>query len=281
MPATFSKKQRLPSQTDAAPAQDLFMKAPGLLQMVLEGRAPWEHAALAAAWPLLKQAPKGDGHSVLVLPGFVAGDNSTFLLRRFLTDRGYQTSGWLQGRNLGPRPGVLESSLELLQSLADKSGGPVSIVGWSLGGIYARELAKMAPALVRRVVTLGSPFGGPGDATNAWWLYRTFNPEHLAVEQRIAQLHVPPSVPTTAIFSRTDGVVASQAASFTQEQLSARKDLENIEVEASHFGMGANPLSLYVVADRLAQPAGQFCAFDRKGWKSIAYRDPSRKTLFF
>jgi pimeloyl-ACP methyl ester carboxylesterase len=257
------------------------MKAPGLVRMALEGRAPWEHAAFAASWPFRKQAAAGDGHAVLVLPGFVAGDNSTYLLRHFLTDRGYQANGWKQGRNLGPKPGVLETSLDHLQAMAKESGRKVSIVGWSLGGIYARELAKMAPDLVRRVITLGSPFGGPGNATNAWWLYRTFNPEHQDVEQRVAQLHVPPPVACTALFSRTDGVVSWQAASFTQEQLNERSDLENIEVEASHIGMGASPLALYVIADRLAQPEGQFRPFNRHGWKQLVYRDPARKTLFF
>ncbi len=259
----------------------MAIKAPGIVRMALEGRALWEHLAFAAAWPILKQAPQGDGHSVLVLPGFIAGDNSTFLLRHFLEDRGYKASGWLQGRNLGPKPGVLESSLELLESLAKESGAKVSIVGWSLGGIYARELAKMAPELVRRVITMGSPFGGPGEATNAWWLYRTFNPEHNAVEKRITQLHIPPKVPTTAIFSRTDGVVSWESASFEQDQLDQRCDLENIEVEASHIGMGASPLALYVIADRLAQAQGSHIPFDRTGWKSAAYRDPTRKTFFF
>jgi pimeloyl-ACP methyl ester carboxylesterase len=257
------------------------LKAPGVVRMALEWRAPTEHIAYAVTWPLLKQAARGDGHAVMVLPGFVAGDTSTFLLRHFLTDRGYATSGWMQGRNLGPRPGVLEANLELLHSMHKASGRKVSLVGWSLGGIYARELAKMAPDKVRRVITMGSPFGADGNATNAWWLYRSLNPDHGRTEDLVKQLHVPPPVPTTAIFSRSDGVVAWQAASFIPEHLRLRTDLENVEIEASHFGMGASPLALYVVADRLAQADGQHSPFDRVGWKSILYRDPSRQTIWF
>jgi pimeloyl-ACP methyl ester carboxylesterase len=255
--------------------------APGFIKLALESRAPWEHAAYFAAKPALRFAPKGDGHSVLVLPGFVAGDHSTWLLRRFLKERGYDAHGWLQGRNLGPKPGVLEASLVHLKQLAELSGRKVSLVGWSLGGIYARELAKMAPDLVRCVISLGSPFGGPGRATNAWWLYKAFNPDHKDVGELESQLAEPPSVPTTAIFSRTDGVVAWQGARHTTAQLAAHPLIENVEVEASHVGMGANPLALWVVADRLGQTEGQWKRFDRVGWRALAFRDPERERFVF
>jgi pimeloyl-ACP methyl ester carboxylesterase len=257
------------------------MTAPGLFKLALEARGPWEHASLFAAWPLLKLAPKGDGHAVLVLPGFVAGDASTYLLRQFLSDRGYQPSGWMQGRNLGPKPGVLESVLEHVQSLHKNSGRKISIIGWSLGGIYARELAKLAPKSVRSVITLGSPFGGPGEATNAWWLYKIFNPDHSAVSEELKHLADAPPCPTTALFSRTDGVVPWQASSHSAAQLAARADLENIEVEVSHLGMGAHPLVLYAIADRLAQAEGQWQPFDRDGWRKLAFRNPTRTSFFF
>ena len=258
------------------------IRAPGLARLALEWRSPWEHASAFAAWPMLKKAPQGDGHCVLVLPGFIAGDGSTWLLRQFLKDRGYRSFGWMQGRNLGPRPEVLESTLELLQSLHRESGRKVSIVGWSLGGIYAREIAKLAPDCVRCVISLGSPFAGPGHSTNAWWLFKVFNPDHGNVDADVALLAEPPPVPTTAIYSRTDGVVPWEGATHTTAQLSHYPNIENIEVEASHMGMGAHPLALYAVADRLAQAEGEWIPFDREdGWRKLAFRDPTRNTWFF
>jgi pimeloyl-ACP methyl ester carboxylesterase len=257
------------------------IQAPGMLKLVLEARGPWEHASLLATWPLLKLAPKGDGHPVLVLPGFIAGDASTYLLRQFLNDRGYQASGWMQGRNLGPKPGVLESALDHLRQLHKNTGQKVSIIGWSLGGIYARELAKLAPEIVRSVISLGSPFAGPGEATNAWWLFKLFNPDHANVTQNQRDLAEPPPSPTTAVFSRSDGVVPWQGSSHSAEQLAARSDIENIEVEASHLGMGAHPLVLYAIADRLAQAEGEWAPFDREGWRKLAFRDPMRRGFFF
>jgi dienelactone hydrolase len=264
-----------------SPGSFSAMQAPGFLKLALEARGPWEHASLLAAWPLLKLAPKGDGHPVLVLPGFIAGDASTFLLRQFLTDRGYTPSGWMQGRNLGPKPGVLESALEHVRALHRNTGRKVSIIGWSLGGIYARELAKLTPESVRDVISLGSPFAGPGEATNAWWLFKIFNPDHATVTENRRELAEPPSCPTTAIFSRTDGVVPWQGSSHSAEQLAARSDVENIEVEASHLGMGAHPLVLYAIADRLAQAEGAWAPFDREGWRKLAFRNPTRPGFFF
>ncbi len=257
------------------------VQAPGLLKLALEARGPWEHASLLAAWPLLKFAPKGDGHPVLVLPGFVAGDASTFFLRQFLRDRGYRTSGWMQGRNLGPKPGVLESALAHVRTLHRDTGRKVSIIGWSLGGIYARELAKLAPESVRSVISLGSPFASPGEATNAWWLFKAFNPDHPTVTENLGDLAEAPSCPTSAVFSRTDGVVPWRGSSHSLEQLAARSDIENIEVEVSHLGMGAHPLVLYAIADRLAQSEGQWARFDREGWRKLAFRDPARRGFFF
>jgi dienelactone hydrolase len=257
------------------------IEAPGLLKLALEARGPWEHASLLASWPLLKLAPKGDGHPVLVLPGFIAGDASTFLLRQFLTDRGYLASGWMQGRNLGPKPGVLESALEHVKHIHRESGRKVSIIGWSLGGIYARELAKMAPESVRSVISLGSPFAGPGEATNAWWLFKAFNPDHEAVSANMHDLATPPTCPTTAVFSRSDGVVPWEGSSHSAEQLAQHSNIENIEVEASHLGMGAHPLVLYAIADRLAHAEGTWAPFDREGWRKLAFRNPARRGFFF
>ena len=248
--------------------------APGLLRMALELRAPWELAAGLAGYPLMRKAPRGDGHPVLVFPGLAAGDLSTLPLRRFLTAQGFAVHAWEQGLNVGPRPGVLEACVERVRRLRADSGRKVSLVGWSLGGVYAREIAKMLPGATRSVVTLGAPFGaGPG-GTNAWRVYQLISGDRELDAARFAALRQRPAVPTTSIFSRSDGVVAWQCSLEEETALS-----ENIEVHASHFGMGANPVALYAVADRLAQPEGAWRRFHQApqaGIKKLLFRDPQR-----
>ena len=153
----------------SATAQTL--RPPSRTLMFLEGRAIHELGAFLGALPLLSLAPRGDGHPVLVLPGLVASDTSTRPLRSFLKNRGYAVSGWRQGRNLGLREGVQHAMVDLVHELNDDHGRKVSLVGWSLGGLYARQLAKMMPDRVRSVITLGSPFAGSPKATNAWRVY--------------------------------------------------------------------------------------------------------------
>ena len=147
------------------------LSPPSRTLMFLEGRAISELGAFLGALPLLSLAPRGDGHPVLVLPGLVASDTSTRPLRSFLKSRGYAVSGWRQGRNLGLRHGVQDAMVDLVQELNDTHGRKVSLVGWSLGGLYARQLAKMMPERVRSVITLGSPFASGPKATNAWRVY--------------------------------------------------------------------------------------------------------------
>src|ERR1700724_1413495 len=247
------------------------MRPPPKTLMFLEGRAIHELGAFLGALPLLSLAPTGDGHPVLVLPGLGASDSSTRPLRHFLKNRGYAVSGWRQGRNLGLRDGVQDAMVDLVHELSDTSGRKISLVGWSLGGLYARQLAKMMPGRVRSVITLGSPFAGHPKATNAWRIYEMASGRR-ADEQPDrfgGSISTTPPVPTTAIFSRTDGICAWQGC---MEKPSARS--ENIEVESSHCGMGHHPAAVYAVADRLAQSEGKWMPFDRSGWRSIVYPAP-------
>src|SRR3954451_22925981 len=147
------------------------LRPPSRTLMFLEGRAIHELGAFLGALPLLSLAPRGDGHPVLVLPGLVASDASTRPLRSFLASKGYAVAGWGQGRNYGLRPGVQDAMLDLIQELNDTYGRKISLVGWSLGGLYARQLAKMMPERVRQVITLGSPFSGDPHSTNAARVY--------------------------------------------------------------------------------------------------------------
>lgn len=243
--------------------------APGLLLKMLEARAVFEHYATVAMLPLWGAAPKGDGHPVLVLPGLAAGDASTALMRRFLKSRGFAPAGWRQGLNLGLREGVIERALERLRELWVEHGRSVSLVGWSLGGLYARELAKHAPDMVRSVITLGSPFSGHPRETNAWRLYEFASGHKLDWHDFHGPLRAPPPAPTTSIWSPTDGIVAWRCSLETHEALA-----ENIVVESSHLGLGAHPAALYAIADRLAQPEGHWEPFHRDGWRRLVYCDP-------
>jgi pimeloyl-ACP methyl ester carboxylesterase len=248
-------------------------KAPGALLMLLEGRAVWEYTALLAAAPWLRRVPPGDGHPVIVFPGLGASDLSTVPLRAYLRDRGYLPCAWRQGRNLGPRAGVLDACRALVRDAAQRHGGRVSLVGWSLGGVYARELAKELPSDVRCVITLGTPFSGHPRSTNAWRLYRMLSGDRAHDEPLMRQIRTAPPVPTTSIYSRTDGIVAWQC--------SLNEDLphtENIEVQASHFGMGMNPASLFAIADRLLQDPADWKRFDASGTRRWFFRTGRHRT---
>jgi pimeloyl-ACP methyl ester carboxylesterase len=252
-----------------------LLRAPGLVRLALEWRAPWEYGAAVALRPLLNLAPKGDGHPVLVFPGMMASDITTAPLRSFLESRGYVTYGWKLRTNLGPRAGVLEACRARLAEIRKRHKRRISLIGWSLGGIYAREFAKEFPRQVRLVITLGTPFTGHPKATNAWRLYELVTGHKIGAPDVHTALRVPPPVPVTSIFSRSDGVVAWQCSVEKEGPLH-----ENIEVEASHLGLGFNPLSWYAIADRLAQPEGKWRRFDRSGGRAWLYRDPKRSGWF-
>ncbi len=258
-----------------APAGDAWddLRAPNGLLLALESRAPLELGITLATWPLLKSAPEGDGHAVIVFPGLGAGDFSTVPLRNFLDAQGYKTFGWDLGFNFGPREGVIEKSLERVAEISKTSGRKVSLIGWSLGGVYAREFAKALPDEVRSVITLGTPFGGDPKLTNAWRFYEFASGHKLDDPKLLHHLKEAPPVPTTSIFSRSDGIVA-WPLSLQRESAQA----ENIEVVASHVGLGLHPAALYAVADRLSQPEGRWKKFDRSGWREWFFRDHTRGT---
>lgn len=259
-----------PSST-AADHHDPVVPPPSHLLMLAEGRVFWEAGATIAMWPWLQLAPRGDGHPVLVLPGLVASDASTRLLRRYLKGRGYDAHGWGLGRNFGPREGVEAGMERLLHELNERHGRKVSLVGWSLGGIYARMLANRYPDRVRNVVTLGSPLRGHAQSTNAWRVYELVSGRSSRDPDRMRMVTPLPEMPTTSIFSRSDGVVAWQCS-----LNDPGPQAENIEVLASHIGLGAHPAVLYALADRLAQPEGGWAPFDSKLLGPLVYPDPTR-----
>jgi pimeloyl-ACP methyl ester carboxylesterase len=257
----------------AKPPGQESVTAPGALRLALELRVPFEFGASIAALPLLYSLPNGDGHPVLVFPGLAASDTSTAPLRRFLVGRGYDARSWDLGRNLGPGRGVLQACFERVRQMHAETGRKVTLIGWSLGGIYAREAAKAVSASTRAVITLGTPFAGHMGATNATRVYEMASGEKASARTSAFDLPTAPPVPTTSIYSRTDGIVAWQCSVQAAGQ---RTDTENIEVEASHIGLGFNPTVLYAVADRLAQAEGKWKPFDRSGLKQLFYGDPKR-----
>ncbi|MCU0898215.1 MAG: GPI inositol-deacylase [Burkholderiales bacterium] len=247
-------------------------RARRLLRYGLELRAPWEYGATLAALPLLRLAPKGDGHPVLVFPGLTASDLSTRPLRRFLRSRGYMPYGWELGRNLGPRDGVFDACRERVRAVRRRHGRRVSLIGWSLGGIYARELAKEFPDDVRLVITLGTPFSHGPRTSDAWRTYEQSTGHRIGAPDILAPLAAPPPVPTTSIYSRTDAIVPWR---YSVERADATH--ENVEVEASHLGIGFNALAWCAIADRLAQPEGAWKPFERSGARALLFPDPLRK----
>jgi pimeloyl-ACP methyl ester carboxylesterase len=232
------------------PALGLYLTEPA------RGLADLVALPLAAAW--LPIAPRGDGHGVLVLPGLLASDASTLPLRQFLRWLGYDVHGWELGRNRGPTDDVLDGLPTALSELADATGAPVSVVGWSLGGIYARELGREFPTLVRQVITLGSPFSRaePGH-TRADGVYargaRRHSSGRVPTREEVA---LPIGVPSTAVYSRHDGIVCWQNCIEAETALHG-----NVEVRCSHLGYGVDPATLWLIADRLAAPAGEQAPF--------------------
>jgi pimeloyl-ACP methyl ester carboxylesterase len=230
---------------------------------------PWrliaESAALLATWPLLTTAPRGDGHPVMVLPGFATSDAMTTALRQYLTVMGYQVFPWELGWNMDQHSAG-ENGEHIacrIEQIAQDTGSAVSLVGWSLGGILAREAARRDHTGLRQVITLASPFTGDPRATSITGVYEllTGNPlSSVAARDRYAQSHRPLPVPTSAIYSKSDGIAAWRNCLGEESPIS-----ENIEVHASHFGMVASPAVFWAVADRLAQGEGDWRPFVPSG----------------
>lgn len=225
--------------------------------LALEARGLLDIPALIASAPFLATAPRGKRHAVIVLPGLGADDNSTVAIRRFLSYLGYDVHGWNRGRNIRPSESDLPAIVEQLSGLHRSSGLPVSMVGWSRGGIMAREAARRIPNAVRMVISLGSPFAGPA-ASNVGAVWRMLTGQEMPPpgSERVRLLAKPIPVPATSIYTRQDGVVAWQAC--LEEEGPQR---ENIEVNTTHLGLGFHPPALWAIADRLALPMGEWRPF--------------------
>ncbi len=224
-----------------------------------EATALVEYSAFLMSLSVLALAPKGEPHPVLVLPPFTADDRITQPLRWFLRTRGHNVHGWDLGLNLMRTRRLVTEVPRRLRELHETYGEPISLVGWSAGGIWARHLARDHPTMVRQVITLASPFRlRPGARTNASMIYDMIAHTQVAWPRHLhhAEGELPLPVPITSIYTRTDGVASWEHC------LEARgPHRENIEVRGTHTGMGYNPSVPFAVPDRPAQPRGSWRPF--------------------
>jgi pimeloyl-ACP methyl ester carboxylesterase len=227
--------------------------------LALESLSLAEYATFVSVAPFIVSRRRGEDHPVLVLPGFTASDRTTKPLRSVLRRKGYSVHGWGLGPNVGPHPHVLAGLNARVAELHRRYGSRVSLVGWSLGGIYARELARARPELIHVVITMGSPYRfRAGDRGSASKLYDVVGPPQDPYRDRtLGEEDRPPiTVPTTSIYTRTDGIVHWTACIDA-----AGPNRENIEVIGTHYGLGYNVGALIAIMDRLDQPQGSWQPF--------------------
>ncbi len=251
---------------------------PHLLHSASEWRALFEIASLTYLWPTLLAAPHGDGHPVLLLPGFMGDEGSLVALKTFLASRGYAVETWGLGRNVGFQSKHATALEQKVRYLHHKTGRKVSLVGWSLGGVFALYGAHQASECVRGVITLGSPVSVDPEGSKSpdfvRAMYRVIahpmGPNAHVMQPRVKKMREmrPPPVPMSCLYSISDGVVPAQEATIGGDDALH----ENIRVQGSHTGLGFNAMVLLVVADRLAQPEGAWQPFRPSGVSGTLYR---------
>ncbi|MEB3023274.1 alpha/beta fold hydrolase [[Mycobacterium] crassicus] len=249
-----------PDHRPAVPGRLLYLTEPA--------RAAVDFGMLAGVAPLLPLLPRGDGHPVLVLPGLGADDTATLVLRRLLRSLGYRVHGWGLGTNLGPTPAARAGMTARLDELAARYAAPISLIGSSLGGLYARRLARRSPESVRQVITLGTPVrlddsvAGQSDISHdlsdfpQWPRWSDWARWYGDLQAGTPGGADPPPVPTTSIYSVLDGIVGWRVC-----RTDTGPQAENIAVAASHLGFSCNPAVVFAIADRLSQPVGDWHPF--------------------
>jgi len=252
--------------------------APSRLHSLLEWRALAEIASLPFSWPVLARLPRGDGHPVLLLPGFMAEEGTLVALKTFLAGRGYAVQTWGLGRNIGFQRRHAHALEQKIRHLHHTTGRRVSLVGWSLGGVFGLYGALQAPECVRQLVTLGSPVNVGPEGSQASPLVKALyrmvahplGAEVHVMQPRAKPLreHLLPAVPMSCLYSVSDGVVPPQEATIDGPDTHC----ENIRVCGSHTGLGFNPMVLAIVADRLAQREGAWQPFSPAGLPGAVYR---------
>jgi pimeloyl-ACP methyl ester carboxylesterase len=227
---------------------------PGLWYAIQELRAIPE-VVRSLRWAkrsFLRSLPPGDGRPILVIPGFLCSDIATWSMRRFLKRLGYESFGWNQGVNWGPRPGVRTRLLHQINFLSQQFSQPVTLVGWSLGGVYARELSCIRPDLIREVITLGTPMQGSPESLSLWRVFNWINRDTLSnMSSSVLDYARPILGRNLAVFTRRDGIVPWKNCVPVRGQIG-----ESIEVKGSHVGLISNPEVMTVLANHLSEDNG-------------------------
>lgn len=245
---------------------DEALQPPSLWWSLLEApRAALEISSLGLKHRELLDVPRGDGHPVLVLPGYGAGDAIMYVMRYYLGRWGYDARPWNLGVNftksritaidqINAFREEMESKVAArIEELFNETGKKVSVIGWSLGGIYANSMAERVPDYLNHVITLGAPYGDPR-GTAAWKVLKALNAsstpddeqdfggwaKHDAITDR--------KVKTTVIYSPNDGIVAEGAA-----RLAEHDKIAHVPVQSSHMGFAFNPVVYRIIAETLAQ----------------------------
>jgi pimeloyl-ACP methyl ester carboxylesterase len=250
-----------PGSADVAPP-------PAVLALLEAPRALAEYVGFVALTRLLSAGREGHGRPVLVLPGLLADDRSTRPLRRLLNSAGYTAYGWRLGTNIGPTRRIVSGIDAVLAEITDRHGEPASLIGWSLGGMLAHDIAGRRPAVVDRLITLGSPlYSTDPSQSRGSPFYDEYAAAHLPEYSRDSW--TPPgqlSMPATSVFSKTDGVVSWHTCLHPAGPLS-----ENVEVYSSHCGLGCHPAVGYAILDRLAAPTDPWRKFVPPAWLAIHF----------
>ena len=252
--------------------------SPSVLSSLLETRIFVEMALLPTSLPLLIQAPQGDGHPVVLVPGFMAGESTLLALKLFLQNKGYDVHTWGLGRNVGFRGKHANALPQKIRYLHHSTGRKVSLVGWSLGGVFSLYGAETTQECVRSIITLGSPVSvdmmGNQSPPALKAMYRLVSHRlgasaHLMQPRAKAMReHRRLPIPTSCLYSLTDGVVPPQEATIDGDAALH----ENIRVPGSHVGLGFNGIVMAIVADRLAQPEGDWKPFSPHGLLGRVHR---------
>jgi hypothetical protein len=254
----YDFEEEKPSGAVAAKAPHrglLFLEAPRLVG---------ELASSFAVDLVAPRRPLGGGRPVLVIPGFQATDGMTGRLRGHLKRHDFRVHGWAQGANIGLTDRRIDGLVARFEEIRKKYDEPVSVVGWSFGGVLARWLAHTYPGDVRQIVCLGSPWRAEGERTRATAMFERSRRKHGMSDRArpmIELLRGPVPVPVTAVYSKTDGIVPWRGCMVEE---SAHPVAENVVVPTSHVGMVANPLVLDVVVDRVCQ--------DPEDWQGFSWR---------
>lgn len=241
------------------------------LCMTEAGRALTELGISYPYQSLRKPEGDGDGHPVMILPGFMSSKFSTGLLRDFVNKSGYTVFDWGLGRNLG-KVEYMDALVASVEKIYARYNQKVSLIGWSLGGVFAREIAKARPDLIRQVITLGSPFQNVSDANNVSWIYTLISGGKSVKDNNKALLNnlpLPASVPTTAIYTKEDGIVPWHACMESKED----ELHQNIQVRGSHCGLGINTSVFWIIADRLKHK--------KEDWAHFKPRNAMTELLFY